>query len=292
MKKLLIAIPILLAMGCTDYKQQALDLQKQKDELQSNQQKMVSEVQYKDSTINSFVSSFDEIQATLADITQKQKAISKSVNSNENNANSQAVIKEQLSQLKEIMAANKSKLATLTKQLKNNKAELAKFKGMIDALNEQTAAKDQEISSLNQKVATLTAENTELHTNVESLTASNTEKERVITEKTDKLNTAYFTKGTYKDLKNKHVIEKEGGVLGLGKEKVLPADFNRNEFTTIDITKTNKFAIDSKSAELVTNHPSDSYILNKSSDKKISELVITNPEKFWASSKYLVVVVN
>jgi len=292
MKNLLIAIPLLLAMGCTDYKQQALDLKKEKESLQVNQQKMLSDVQYKDSTINAFVSSFDEIQTSLADITQKQKAIKKSVNDNEAVAGSHQVIKEQLSLVKEMMEENKSKLATLTRQLKNNKSELAKFKGMIDALNEQTAVKDMEISTLNTRLNTLAAENTQLHTNVESLTAMNNEKEKTIADKTDRLNTAYFTKGTYKDLKNKHVIEKEGGLLGIGTEKVLPADFNRDEFTTIDITKTSKFAIDSKSAELVTNHPTDSYILNKTDNKTISELVITNPEKFWASSKYLVVVVN
>lgn len=292
MKKLLIAIPFLLAIGCTNYKQQALDLQKEKENLLTAQQNMSQEAQYKDSTINSFIASFDEIESSLAEISQKEKAIKMSVNNNEGNAGAHAQIKEQLAAVKEMMDNNKSKLATLQRQLKNNKAELSKFKNLVESLTAQTLAKDQEISTLNEKVNTLTTENTQLQTNVSNLTAVNSANEKVIAEKTTKLNTAYFAKGTYKDLHSKHVVDKEGGLLGIGKEKVLPPDFNRDEFTAIDITKTSKIEIDSKSAEVVTNHPTDSYILNKGTGKTISELVITNPEKFWASSKYLVVLVN
>lgn len=293
MKKLfLLALPVLLAIGCTNYKQQAQDLQKEKEALLATQQQMTNDVNYKDSTINTFVSSYDEIETSLNEITEKQKAIRQNVNNNEASANSRALIKEQIAEVKEMMEKNKNKIASLSKQLKNNKAELSKFRILVDALNEQVVTKDKEIAGLNEKVTVLTTENTQLHGNVDNLTASNTEKDKIITEKTDKLNLAYFTKGTYKSLRDKHVVAKEGGLLGIGKEKVLPPDFNRNEFTAIDITKTNKISIDSKGAQLVTNHPSDSYILNKTADKTISELVITNPEKFWASSKYLVVVVN
>ena len=47
--------------------------------------------------------------------------------------------------------------------------------------------------------------------------------------------------------------------------------------------------IDSKGAKLVTSHPADSYTLNKEKDKVVS-IQITNAEKFWSASKYLVVV--
>lgn len=293
MKKLIYAIPFLLAIGCTNYKQQAEDLRKEKESLLTSQQQLQTDASYKDSTITSFISSYDEIQTTLAEITQKEKALKLSVNNNEGNATAQAKIKEQLAAVREMMDQNKSKLASLQRQLKNNNVELSKFKTMVETLTEQTLAKDKEIATLNEKVTTLSTENTQLQGNVQDLTAQNTANERVIADKTEKLNTAYFAKGTYKELHSKHVVDKEGGLLGIGKEKVLPPDFNRADFTTIDITKTNKFTIDSKSAELVTNHPTDSYILNKgTNDKTISELVITNPEKFWASSKYLVVVVN
>jgi hypothetical protein len=44
--------------------------------------------------------------------------------------------------------------------------------------------------------------------------------------------------------------------------------------------------------KIITSHPSDSYTLDKdASDKdKVTNIVITNSEKFWSTSKYLVVV--
>jgi hypothetical protein len=53
--------------------------------------------------------------------------------------------------------------------------------------------------------------------------------------------------------------------------------------------KVNTIPIDSKDAKIITSHPSDSYTLNKEKDKVVS-LQITNAEKFWSASKYLVVV--
>jgi hypothetical protein len=44
-----------------------------------------------------------------------------------------------------------------------------------------------------------------------------------------------------------------------------------------------------KKVKLVTSHPSDSYTLEKNGDQ-VSNIQITNPEKFWRASKYLVVV--
>ncbi|MEZ4825231.1 MAG: hypothetical protein R3C61_02895 [Bacteroidia bacterium] len=69
-----------------------------------------------------------------------------------------------------------------------------------------------------------------------------------------------------------------------------PPSTNR-AFTAIDITKVSSIPFDSKKAELLTSHPSDSYVFNQE-NKKITSLEITNPEKFWKASKYLVVVTD
>jgi hypothetical protein len=108
---------------------------------------------------------------------------------------------------------------------------------------------------------------------------------------TDKMNTAYYCFGTSKELKEKGVLTKEGGFIGIGKSEKLAADFNKDYFTKIDITLMKSVDLKSKKAKLVTTHASDSYKLE--GDKtSVDKLVITNAEKFWASSKYLVIVVE
>ena len=44
--------------------------------------------------------------------------------------------------------------------------------------------------------------------------------------------------------------------------------------------------------KIITSHPSESYTLEKDAAKKdkVKNIVITNPDKFWSASKYLVVV--
>jgi hypothetical protein len=80
-------------------------------------------------------------------------------------------------------------------------------------------------------------------------------------------------------------------VLGLGGQKELKENFNSKAFTPIDITKVQTIPLQSTGAQLVTNHPSDSYSIEIKGDQ-VSDLRITDPEKFWAASKYLVVVVD
>ena len=78
------------------------------------------------------------------------------------------------------------------------------------------------------------------------------------------MNKAYVVSGTYKDLKEKGVLVKEGGVLGLGKKESLQENFkDDNLFTQVDITKTKTIPVNSKSAKLVTEHPANSYKMVK-----------------------------
>jgi hypothetical protein len=140
----------------------------------------------------------------------------------------------------------------------------------------------------------LVALNTQVEKLNTDLTASTTESEsrgKTIEEQTTKLHTAYYTTGTWKELKEKQVLTKEGGVLGLGRAKVLKEDFNNKAFTSVDITKVQSIPLQSTGAQLVTNHPSDSYTIEIKGDQ-VSDLRILDPEKFWATSKYLVVVVD
>jgi hypothetical protein len=110
-----------------------------------------------------------------------------------------------------------------------------------------------------------------------------------ISDKTTRLHTAYYTVGTYKTLRDKKVLSKQGGFLGLGKAKTMVPDFNQEAFTRIDLTSTKTIELNTKAAKLVSTHPSGTYTLRKENEK-ITAIEITDPDKFWQASKYLVVV--
>ena len=96
------------------------------------------------------------------------------------------------------------------------------------------------------------------------------------------MNTAWYVFGTKKELKDQRIVE--GG-------KVLQANFNKSYFTKIDIRVDKVVNLYSKSAKILTTHPSSSYTLTRDANKQYT-LRITNPELFWSTSKYLVVVVK
>jgi len=121
---------------------------------------------------------------------------------------------------------------------------------------------------------------------VESQTERITDQTAKLEAQTKALNTAYFIIGTAKDLKKKGVIK--GDFL---KGKQLLDDFNKEDFTRIDIRKTTEIPILSKKAEVVSKHPTSSYKLT--GDKKmVQALQITDPKSFWGVTKYLVIITD
>ena len=118
-----------------------------------------------------------------------------------------------------------------------------------------------------------------------------TSRDSVITDMDSKIHTAYYTAGTSTELKEREILVKEGGLLGIGSVDQFSGKVDNSQFTSVDIRKVNAIPLNSKKVELVTDHPQGSYELVMNEDEKqVDKLVITDPDKFWASSKYLVLV--
>jgi hypothetical protein len=62
-------------------------------------------------------------------------------------------------------------------------------------------------------------------------------------------------------------------------------------FTECDIRTTKEIRLYSKSATLLSNHPTSSYSLVKDEKGELT-LNINNPTQFWSASKYLVIQVK
>jgi archaellum component FlaC len=286
MKKYWIILSVsILAFGCTDYKSQV-------ERLTEEKKAMAYQSANKDSSLESFMTTINEIEQNLQAIQTKQNIIKRNTKDNELKASSRDRINASIAAINELMDENKAKIAQLSKQLKGSKYKIAQFDKMIGNLNEQLAAKNSELEEMNQKLASLNTEVQTLTVQVDTLRREGEQKAQVIETQTASLHKAYYTTGTSKELQGKQVISKEGGFLGLGKEEVLNNNVNTSAFTPVDITQVAKIEVDGKDAKIVTPHPSDSYTLQRDEKEDIKEIVITDPEKFWSASKYLVVMVD
>ena len=274
---------ILLA-GCHDYKADVAALTKEKEA-------MIAESNYKDSTLNAFLAGLNQIETNISAITEKQAEVTDMSSQHELNQNQFDRINEDIQSINALMEANQNKLNELTKKLKGSNYKIKELEKTLASLQQQLEEKNFELAALNQKLADMNIVVENLNTNVKTLTAQTEDQAKTIGDKTTKLNTAYYTVGTYKELETRKVLNKTGGFLGIGRNKQMVNDFKPDAFKAIDVTQTKTIELNSKTASVVTTHPSSSYKIEKKDKNHVSQLVITDPDQFWKASKYLVVMI-
>ena len=253
-----------------------------KDSVENVSGNLNGKLNEKDAAIQELVSSFNEIQENLNTIKEKEKIISK-VTSDGDVKSKEDQIKEDIQSIYDLMAKNKDRIGSLSKKLKNSKLQIDGLEKMIENMQATLSLKDSEIEELKTKIEGLNVELSSLTTNYKAV-------ENESNQKTEIINTAFYAIGTSKELKEKNVITKEGGIIGLGKTTKLSSDFNKEYFTKINIEKTTSINLGAKKIKMLTTHPSSSYKLV--GEKPIEKLEITNTKEFWSASKYLVIILD
>ncbi|MFN8134986.1 MAG: hypothetical protein U0Z17_07100 [Bacteroidales bacterium] len=296
MKKLLLFMLIpamLMTVSCNKMKEENARLKAKNDSL-------LALGYQKDTTVMEFVRAFNEIQSNLDSIKMKENIIGQSTKGGtEVQASAREQITGDINAIYQMLQKNRATVASLQKKLKASNTKNTELEAMIANLEKSIAEKDAEIAQLkdqlaklNIKVTDLGNQVTALNTNVENLSAENKAKQQAIEEKTAALNTAYYVVGTTKDLKDKKVIDKTGGFIGIGRTKTVSPEFDKSNFTKVDITTLTELPINKKKAVLLSNHPAGSYKLQANDKKVIEKLVILNYNEFWSRSKYLVVAAD
>ncbi|MDN3670972.1 hypothetical protein QWY93_16775 [Echinicola jeungdonensis] len=271
--------------------------QKKLNQLSQENAELKEEAAENDSTINEFIQTINEIEANLAMIKEKEDMINRSTQSNENPNNARAAIIQDLKTINTLMEENKQKIASLSEKVNNSDIKLGEFNQMVKSLNSRLEERKTEITQMQDELALLAKEKEmltvtvdTLETKVSDLSLVNQIKTDSINQQIKALNTAYVTSGTYKDLKEKGVIDKEGGIIGIGSVKKLAEDFNKEIFEKIDISQTKAIPLNGKKATVITSHPSESYRLNSEDGNNLDSLYISDPRAFWKASKYLVIL--
>lgn len=283
MKKLffMVCCAALLMTGCKDGKNApGLASVQQTDSLNDV-------IAQKDSEIN-------EMMGTLNDIEEGFRLINEAENrvallKNGEGTSKKQNLKENIQFIAERMKQNRELIAKLQKLLESSTLKGGQLKKTIDNLTAQLEEKDKQLLALREEldkkdihISELDETIGNLNTNVSNLSADNQQKAETINAQDKQLNTAWYVFGTKKELKGQHILE--GG-------KVMNGNFNKNYFTKVDIRNTTEIKLYSKSAKLLTAHPASSYSLTHDASKQYV-LRITNPQIFWSTSKYLVVLVK
>ena len=244
-------------------------------------------IEQKDNEIDDMMATMNDIQDGFRAINEAEERVT--IAKNGEGATPAERIRENMEFIREQMQQNRELISKLRNQLRLSSVKADQLRRTLDNLTQQLEekdsqlrllqaeleAKDLQIGELNQQVNTLSS-------NVSHLEAESTQKTQTINVQDKQLNTAWFVYGTKKELKEQRIIE-DG--------KVLRSNFNRDYFTKIDIRIDKEIRLYSRSARILTAHPQSSYTLLQDANKQYI-LRITNPQQFWSTSKYLVVLVK
>ncbi|MBO4825653.1 MAG: hypothetical protein J5506_00250 [Prevotella sp.] len=283
MKKLLFifAVGAMVLTACKNEKPQVelADIQ-QNDSLQ----KIIAQ---KDNEINDMMSTLNEIQEGFRQINEAENRVSLAKDGE--GANKKQQIRENIQFISQTMAKNRELVKKLKNQLQESTFKGSELKKTIEEMIKQLDEKEQQLQQLRTEldakdihISQLDETINNLNTDVTNLQTESAQKTETINVQDKQLNTAWYVFGTKDELKEQRILDKG---------KVLESNFNKNYFSKIDIRVTKEIKLYSKSAKLLTMHPSGSYSLAKDS-KDEYVLRITNPQIFWSTSKYLVVLVK
>lgn len=299
MRTFIVIVSVLAAMSLFGCNQGKLK------QLEAENQALREERGLQDSLLNDFVSTFNLFEDNLAQIKEKENLINMEAGSQEFREGGREQILDDLHLIDELLAQNRQIIADLSAKADQSAGQASQLRRTVNTLKEKLAARDQEITGLKEQLATLNFTVEELNVRVDSLaqyasqltevTESQTARIQAQTEAMDQqastieaqrdaLNQAYFVVGTSRELRDANI---------LGRSKRINSELDAQRFTAIDIREMNTIPLGAKGAELLTPHPSDSYVLHDAdNDKQPDAIEIVDPARFWKASRYLVVMTN
>ena len=264
------------------------------DAMKSQNDSLSQVLAQRDAELNGIMEAFNEIQDGFRMINEAESRVDLETGAVEGRSNVQK-IKDDIVFIMEKLEANRKRIAELENQLKNSRYASSQLKKTIENLNKELLAKTQQIETLQAELASKNIRIAELDDAIVGLTqhmndlvAENKAQSATVATQDKALNAAWFVFGTNSELKEQKIVSKKF----LQKKKVLESDdFNKEYFTQIDIRTDKQIMLYSPEAELLTSHPVGSYEFQKNEKGQLA-LLITNPNKFWSVSRYLVIEVK
>ncbi|MBN1925110.1 MAG: hypothetical protein JW798_04680 [Prolixibacteraceae bacterium] len=284
---------MLFLSSCQKYKKEIEGLNAAKDSIQEI-------VDTRNDMILDYVISFNEIQQNLDSIKRVQKLVN--VNLEETDTEIQKSEKDKIihdiALINNMLDENKKLVISLQRKLRASNVKISELEQMIKSYMVQIEEKDAEIAELTSQIGKMKIDISELNTKVETLAEESKQlaeesqqKSEIIKKQSDKMNTAYFCFGSRQELLENNVVQKTGGFIGLGRTLKMKTNFNQEYFNKVDIRTFSEIALMVKKAEVLTVHPDSSFrfVMN---ENMVESFIIDQPDEFWKTSKYLVILVT
>jgi uncharacterized phage infection (PIP) family protein YhgE len=273
-------------------------------ELLAERQSLHSLIETRDSVINDLDGTISEIEQNLTFIKNKRGQLE--LEQMEGSPAKKDRIIEDIALMNTMLEESEKKLEELNNKLVSSDVEVKSFRDRIarltKELNEQNNViavlkreikeRDVQLAFMDEKVNKLETEMMDINDSLYLMNEIVQQSSEKIQEMDHELHKAYWTFGTFKELKEHGVVSRDGGILGvLGTGKSISNDLNEEYFTELDIRKIKTIPLRAKKADVISEHSDSSYQFIYEDDL-ISYLEIKDPAEFWKLTKYAVIEVR
>jgi DNA repair exonuclease SbcCD ATPase subunit len=229
-----------------------------------------------------------EVEANFDKIREAEKYIStQSEQSGEMNQDTKKRVSDNFQMIQEILKRNKAQLAELNRKYASSNKQVASLQGTIDRLNREMQESSARMVVLQGELAKRDATIAQLSGDISELAQHAEEQSSTIKEQDKSLHTAYYVFGTAVELKEQKILS--GGFLK--STKVMQDTFNKDYFLQIDIREVTEIPLYAPKAKLWSTHPEGTYEFVKGTNDNLT-FQITDTQRFWSLTKYLIIEVN
>ena len=245
-------------------------------------------VSAKDSLINAVFADINAISENLALIKSRENLITVAGES-EGGRRPVEEIDNDIKAIDRLLRENRAKIESLQRsaaQLRKANLRIDGLEKMIADMNRQLAEKKAEVEQLRESLVRM---GDEVKSLTEEVAVRSAEVENLSGEKVElqnQLNPVYYIVGAEKELRDAQIINKQGFI---GRTLTVGRNSNFDSFTMADSRLLSEVPVGQKKATLVTSHPEGSYELVTDANKVVEKLIITDPVRFWESSKILII---
>lgn len=264
------------------------------EKLGAERDSLTGALQAKDSLLSEVFTAMNAISENLTTIKTRENLLS--IAPGDGAVRPAEQVRQDIADIDRLLQENRTRIEALERsaaQLRRANVQIKGLEQMIVSLNAQLDAKDQEVGRLKehlaragQQVETLQAEVTQQGARIERLSDEKEALQADVADKTSRLYTVYYIVGPQKELIDAQIVRKSGFI---GRTLTVNEKRSLDSFTQGDTRFLQQIPVGRKNVTVVTNHPEDSYRLVEGDGREVAALEILDPDRFWESSKILVV---
>ena len=197
----------------------------------------------------------------------------------------QSAIKNYQEEIKKLENDKRLQSAQFKKRLSAMQKELKEKSDIIETISRQLEEKEAQIVLQNKQIASLDEVVSNLKDEVSTLSSEGSQLKAKVADQEAEIYSVYYIVGTKAELIEAGVMTKGG----LFKSSKVSYQAEKDAFVKIDLREISEINTNSGKAKVMSIHPKGTYAFVENDGEMV--LNISDPEKFWQQTKYLVIQV-